>query len=117
VEVHEPEDSEDETAEAVEEEAHKGEDEAADGRRGFLPLPSPLTMTVTYRLATSKVNFSFSASNFRVAFNPECFLPQFLPDPPVARAFRTLQVETGVIIFGKATCQLSCTHAISQRRR
>jgi hypothetical protein len=38
VEVHEPEDSEDETAEAVEEEAHKGEDEAADGRRGFLPF-------------------------------------------------------------------------------
>jgi hypothetical protein len=69
-------------------------------------------MTVTYRLATSKVNFSFSASNFRVAFNPECFLPQFLPDPPVARAFRTVQAETGVIIFGKATCQFSCTHAI-----
>jgi hypothetical protein len=37
VEVHEPEDSEDSTAEAVEE-AHKGEDEAADGRRGFLPF-------------------------------------------------------------------------------
>jgi DNA-dependent RNA polymerase auxiliary subunit epsilon len=42
------------------------------------------------------------ASYFRVAYNPEYFLRQFLPDPPVARAFRTLQAETGVIIFGKA---------------
>jgi hypothetical protein len=45
-----------------------------------------------------------AASYFRVAYNPECFLRQFLPDPPVARAFRTLQAKTGVIIFGKAAC-------------
>ena len=43
-----------------------------------------------------------AASYFRVAYNPERFLRQFLPDPAVARAFRTLQAETGVMVFGKA---------------
>jgi hypothetical protein len=53
---------------------------------------------------TCRAAHPIAASYFRVAYNPESFLRQFLPDPAVARAFRTLQAETGVTIFGKAAC-------------
>jgi hypothetical protein len=43
-----------------------------------------------------------AASYFRAAYNPERFLHQFLPDPPDVRAFRSLQAETGVVVYGKA---------------
>jgi DNA-dependent RNA polymerase auxiliary subunit epsilon len=51
---------------------------------------------------TCRAAHPIAASYFRVAYNPERFLRQFLPDPAVARAFRTLQAETGVMIFGQA---------------
>lgn len=43
-----------------------------------------------------------AASYLRVAYRPEHLLRHFLPDPAIVRAFRTLQAETGLIIFGKA---------------
>jgi hypothetical protein len=43
-----------------------------------------------------------AASYFRAAYKPERLLQQFLPDPAVVRAFRTLQAGTGLTIFGKA---------------
>lgn len=43
-----------------------------------------------------------AASYFRVAYNPEHFLQQFLPNLTDVRAFRSLQAETGVVAFGKA---------------
>lgn len=43
-----------------------------------------------------------AASYFRAAYNPERLLQRFLPDPAIMRAFRTLQAETGLTIFGKA---------------
>ncbi|KAI9457298.1 hypothetical protein F5148DRAFT_349313 [Russula earlei] len=43
-----------------------------------------------------------AASYFRVAYKPENLLQQFLPDPAIARAFRSLQAETGLKVFGKA---------------
>jgi len=43
-----------------------------------------------------------AASYFRTAYKPERFLQRFLPDPAIMRAFRTLQAETGLTIFGKA---------------
>jgi len=43
-----------------------------------------------------------AASYFRAAYKPERLLQQFLPDPSVVRAFRTLQAGTGLTIFGKA---------------
>ena len=46
--------------------------------------------------------YPIATSYFRVAYNPERFLQQFLPDPPDARTFRSLQAETGVVVYGKA---------------
>lgn len=43
-----------------------------------------------------------AASYFRAAYKPERLLQQFLPDSAAVRAFRTLQAETGLTIFGKA---------------
>jgi hypothetical protein len=43
-----------------------------------------------------------AASYFRAAYKPERLLQRFLPDPMIMRAFRTLQAETGLTIFGKA---------------
>jgi hypothetical protein len=51
---------------------------------------------------TCRAAHPIAASFFRVAYNPERFLHQFLPDPTDVRAFRSLQVETGVVVFGKA---------------
>ena len=51
---------------------------------------------------TCRAAHPIAASYFRVAYNPECFLQQFLPDPTDVRAFRSLQAETGVVVFGKA---------------
>jgi hypothetical protein len=43
-----------------------------------------------------------AASYFRAAYKPDRLLQRFLPDPAIMRAFRTLQAETGLTIFGKA---------------
>ena len=51
---------------------------------------------------TCRAAHPIAASYFRVAYNPERFLHQFLPDPTDVRAFRSLQAETGVVVFGKA---------------
>src|ERR1700761_1138647 len=51
---------------------------------------------------TCRAAHPIAASYFRVAYNPERFLQQFLPDPADVRAFRSLQVETGVAVYGKA---------------
>ena len=42
-----------------------------------------------------------AASYFRTAYKPERLLQRFLIDPTIVRAFRTLQAETGLTIFGK----------------
>ncbi|KAF8261675.1 hypothetical protein EI94DRAFT_1745468 [Lactarius quietus] len=51
---------------------------------------------------TCRAAHPIAASYFRVAYNPERFLQQFLPDPPDVCAFRTLQAEIGVVVYGKA---------------
>ncbi|KAI9434433.1 hypothetical protein H4582DRAFT_2080778 [Lactarius indigo] len=51
---------------------------------------------------TCRAAHPIAASYFRVAYSPERFLQQFLPDPKDVRAFRSLQAETGVVVFGKA---------------
>jgi hypothetical protein len=51
---------------------------------------------------TCRAAHPIAASYFRVAYNPERFLQQFLPEPTDVRAFRSLQVETGVVVYGKA---------------
>jgi hypothetical protein len=51
---------------------------------------------------TCRAAHPIAASYFRVAYNPERFLQQFLPDPPDVRAFRSLQAEIGVVVYGKA---------------
>lgn len=51
---------------------------------------------------TCRAAHPIAASYFRVAYNPERFLERFLPDPTDVRGFRSLQAETGVVIFGKA---------------
>ncbi|KAH8985440.1 hypothetical protein EDB86DRAFT_3083563 [Lactarius hatsudake] len=51
---------------------------------------------------TCRAAHPIAASYFRVAYNPEHFLQQFLPNPTDVRAFRSLQAETGVVAFGKA---------------
>jgi hypothetical protein len=43
-----------------------------------------------------------AASYFRVAYKPEHLLQQFLPDVASVCAFRSLQAQTGVTVFGKA---------------
>ncbi len=43
-----------------------------------------------------------AASYFRAAYKPERLLQRFLPDHAIMRAFRILQTETGLTIFGKA---------------
>src|ERR1700677_1236880 len=51
---------------------------------------------------TCRAAHPIAASYFRVAYNPERFPRHFLPELPDARAFRSLQVETGVVVYGKA---------------
>ena len=51
---------------------------------------------------TCRAALPIAASYFRAAYKPERLLQQFLPDPVLVRAFRTLQAETGLTIFGKA---------------
>jgi len=51
---------------------------------------------------TCRATHPIAASYFRAAYKPERLLQQFLPDAAVVRAFRTLQAETGLTIFGKA---------------
>jgi hypothetical protein len=51
---------------------------------------------------TCRAAYPIAASYFRVAYNPERFLQQFLPDLPDVRAFRSLQAETGVVVYGTA---------------
>jgi len=51
---------------------------------------------------TCRAACPIAASYFRAAYKPERLLQRFLPDPTIARAFRTLQAETGLTIFGKA---------------
>ena len=51
---------------------------------------------------TCRAAYPIATSYFRVAYNPERFLQQFLPDPPDMRAFRSLQAETGVVVYGQA---------------
>jgi hypothetical protein len=55
---------------------------------------------------TCRAAYPIAASYFRVAYNPERFLQQFLPDPPDVRAFRSLQAETGVVVYGHGRAQL-----------
>ena len=43
-----------------------------------------------------------AASYFRAAYKPERLMQRFLHDPAIIRAFRILQAETGLTIFGKA---------------
>jgi len=50
---------------------------------------------------TCRATHPIAASYFRAAYKPERLLQQFLPDAAVVRAFRTLQAETGLTIFGK----------------
>jgi len=51
---------------------------------------------------TCRATRPIAASYFRTAYKPERLLQRFLPDPAIMRAFRTLQAETGLTIFGKA---------------
>lgn len=51
---------------------------------------------------TCRAAWPIAASYFRVAYKPEHLLQQFLPDMAVVSAFRTLQAQTGVLVFGKA---------------
>jgi len=51
---------------------------------------------------TCRAAHPIAASYFRVVYKPEHLLRQFLPDPAVVRAFRALQAQTGVTVFGKA---------------
>ena len=51
---------------------------------------------------TCRAAHPIAASYFRCAYKPERLLQRFLPDPTIMRAFRTLQAETGLTIFGKA---------------
>jgi hypothetical protein len=51
---------------------------------------------------TCRAAHPIAASYFRAAYKPERLLRRFLPDPASVRAFRTLQAETGLTIFGKA---------------
>ena len=51
---------------------------------------------------TCRAAHPIAASYFRVAYDPERFLHQFLPGPTDVRAFRSLQAQTGVVVFGKA---------------
>jgi hypothetical protein len=51
---------------------------------------------------TCRAAWPIAASYFRVAYKPEHLLQQFLPDMPAVSAFRTLQAQTGVLVFGKA---------------
>ena len=51
---------------------------------------------------TCRAACPIAASYFRTAYKPERLLQRFLPDPGIMRAFRTLQAETGLTIFGKA---------------
>ncbi|KAI0287624.1 hypothetical protein BC826DRAFT_1043322, partial [Russula brevipes] len=58
-----------------------------------------ITLSKTCRAARP-----IAASYFRVAYKPEYLLRRFLPDPAGVWAFRALQSETGVAIFGRAAC-------------
>ena len=58
--------------------------------------------TIVALSQTCRAAHPIAASYIRVAYNPERFLQQFLPDPADVRAFRSLQVETGVAVYGKA---------------
>ncbi|KAH9055585.1 hypothetical protein EDB87DRAFT_1761988 [Lactarius vividus] len=51
---------------------------------------------------TCRAAHPIAASYFRVAYNPERFLHQFLQSPTDVCAFRSLQAETGVVAFGEA---------------
>jgi hypothetical protein len=51
---------------------------------------------------TCRAACPIAASYFRAAYKPERLLQRFLPDYTLVRAFRTLQVETGLAIIGKA---------------
>jgi hypothetical protein len=50
---------------------------------------------------TCRAACPIAASYFRAAYKPERLLQRLLIDPTIVRAFRTLQAETGLTIFGK----------------
>jgi hypothetical protein len=51
---------------------------------------------------TCRAAHPIAASYFRVAYKPGHLLRQFLPDAASVHAFRSLQAQTGVTVFGKA---------------
>jgi hypothetical protein len=67
--------------------------------------PRTINLSKTCRAARPIATFYF-----RAAYNPERLLQQFLLNPATVRAFRTLQAETGLTIFGKAAYNFLRVH-------
>jgi hypothetical protein len=89
--------------------AHYPTDPPSPGQR-IIVIDAILDIVFSFSTPRTIINLSktcraarpIAASYFRAAYKPERLLRQFLPDPTIVRAFRTLQAGTGLTIFGKA---------------
>jgi hypothetical protein len=88
---------------------HHPTDTPSLGQR-IIVIDAILDVIFSFSTARTIINLSktcraarpIAASYFRTAYRLEHLLQRFLPDPAIMRAFRTLQTETGLTIFGRA---------------